>query len=489
MKKYAWLCCLLLSGCTWDNLSNQTSAYPTEIADVLRASCATSGCHTTQSAEAAAGLNLETWQGLFLGSRGGSAVIPYSPELSYLLYSVNTDSSRGATLNPTMPLNGTHLSDAQYSLLQQWIADGAPNAKGELRFPDNTTRRKWYVSNQGCDLVAVFDAESRQIMRYVKVGNLPSSSESPHNIKISKDGKFWYVVFFSLNPHIEKYSTLTDEKVGEITIGNGSWNTFTISPAGRFAIAVSYITSGTGTLDAAVVDLENDVVTEPLTVGTKVHGSTAHPTLPRFYLTKQDENGLIVLDYNSQGRVQNLTNIDLLQGVPAHAGDGVLRPHEMIFSPDGSKYFVTCQTAREVRVYNSTTNALLTVINVGDEPVEFALAPATGHLFVTCMEDVTTFAGDPSKHGSVAIIDIQTNALVKSIYTGYQPHGIAVDEVSGYALVANRNVSATGPAPHHSPICGARNGYLTAIDLQSLELVSGFKPELSNDPYAIAVKH
>jgi DNA-binding beta-propeller fold protein YncE len=139
-------------------------------------------------------------------------------------------------------------------------------------------------------------------------------------------------------------------------------------------------------------------------------------------------------------------------------------------------------------VYESVNNTLLQVINVGDDPVEFALSPTTGHLYVTCMEDVTTFPANTSQHGSVAIIDYNTNTLVKSIYTGYQPHGIALDEASGLIVVTNRNVNVNGPAPHHTSSCGGRNGYLTAIDIQTLQLLPGFKPELSSDPYSVAVK-
>jgi DNA-binding beta-propeller fold protein YncE len=487
IHSYAWLACLLLCGCTWDKVSDQAHGYPEDIAEVLRVQCATSGCHNTQSAAGAAGLNLSTWESLFQGSRGGSAVVPYSPEQSYLLYSVNTDTGRGPTLSPTMPLGGATLTDAQYERLRLWIADGARNIQGLERFPPNATRRKWYVANQGCDLVAVLDADSRQIMRYVQVGQ-SASTEQPHSVKVSKDGRFWYAIFLSLNPRIEKYSTLTDEKVGEITIGNGSWNTFSLSSDGNYGVAVSYVSGGSSAISVVIVDLVNDVVTESLNFPEAVHGSCAHPTLSRFYITMQDVSGLWQIDYDSDGHVDNVEPIDLMQGTLPLNGVQALKPHELIFTPDGSKYFVSCQFAREVRAYDAVTNDLLAVIQVGDDPVEMAISPTTGHLFVTCMEDVTSFPSEPTRHGSVAVIDYGTNAFVKAIYTGHQPHGLVVDPVSGYLVVANRNVSSTGPAPHHTNNCGGRNGYLTAIDLQTLELVDGFKPEMSSDPYAITLK-
>lgn len=486
LLRKSWLIGLLplIAACTSDHLEDRMHGYPDEIEEILRASCATAGCHTTQSKEAAAGLDLSTWQALFEGSRGGSPVIPFSPDQSYLLYAVNTDSSRGLTLNPTMPIGAPPLNDAQYQVLRDWITEGAPNHNGALRFPDISSRTKWYVGNQGCDLVAVFDAGSRQIMRYVHVGQVPGLAESPHMIKVSKDKAFWYVIFLAANPYIEKYSTQTDELVKKIYIGNGDWNTFNISPDGKFGFAVAYNSSS-----VAIVDLERDTLAIPvITFSSKVHGAVVHPNLNRFYLTLQDESALYVLDYDSNGDILNFDNIDLVQN-QAPSVPGPLWPHELIFTPDGSKYFVSCQRTKELRVLDAATNTLQDVITVGDDPVEFAIDSERGHLFVTCMEDQSTFASDPSKRGSVYVIDYSTNTVIKAIYPGYQPHGLAIDRASNMLVVANRNVSAGGPAPHHSSACGARNGNLVLIDLNTLELVGGYRPELSVDPYTVAVKH
>lgn len=489
MKIKAWLWAMAgavaLTGCTWDNAEDIDHGFPDEVGEIMVQRCAVSGCHTTQSAPAASGLNLETWEDLFLGSRGGSPVVPGSPDFSYLLYAVNTDTTQGPLLQPTMPIGGQRLSQAEFATLRQWILDGARDNTGALRFPDIPTRRKWYVANQGCDIVAVVDAASRQIMRYVPVGTL-AEPEQPHNIKVSNDGQYWYVIYLSLNPRMEKYSTLTDQKVGEVDLGGNNWNTLTLSPDGNFAIAVAY--SAASVINAVIIDLVNDVVTEPMNLGVPVHGSCAHPTLPRFYVTQQDASGLFMIDYDAQGRMTNLEPVDLLQGVPPHNGAIALKPHEVIFSPDGTQYFVTCQLANEVRAYDAATNALQAVIEVGEDPVEFAVSEATGHLFVSCMEDMSSWGSAPGKVGSIAVIDLNSNALVETVYPGFQPHGMVVDTEAGLLVVANRNVNANGPAPHHTGTCGGRNGYLSAIDLQTLELVPDFKPELASDPYAIAIK-
>jgi len=96
---------------------------------------------------------------------------------------------------------------------------------------------------------------------------------------------------------------------------------------------------------------------------------------------------------------------------------------------------------------------------------------------------------DPLKKSYISVINYQTNTFIKNIYAGYQSHGIAVDEINNRVYVTNRNVNSNGPAPHHSSVCGGRNGNITAIDLNTLELVPGFKTEVSVDPYGIGITH
>jgi len=46
--------------------------------------------------------------------------------------------------------------------------------------------KKIYLTNQGCDLVAVIDAKSRLIMRYIPIGD--ASDKAPHDIEVSVTG-------------------------------------------------------------------------------------------------------------------------------------------------------------------------------------------------------------------------------------------------------------------------------------------------------------
>jgi len=122
----------------------------------------------------------------------------------------------------------------------------------------------------------------------------------------------------------------------------------------------------------------------------------------------------------------------------------------------------------------------------GEFPQEMALSEKDNLLFVTCTEDAITY---PGKTGSVYIYDYQKMEFVKSMYTGIQPHGITVDEKENKVYIAHRNVSESGPTPHHSSSCEGRNGFVVAIDLESLELQSDYKVEVGVDPYGMGIRN
>ena len=98
--------------------------YPNDIGKLITANCATSGCHNDKSYKAAANLNLTTWNDLFTGSNGGSAVIPFSSKFSFLCNFINTYPDLGLTSQPTMPINKPPLSKDEVKKIMDWV-DGS----------------------------------------------------------------------------------------------------------------------------------------------------------------------------------------------------------------------------------------------------------------------------------------------------------------------------------------------------------------------------
>ncbi|MBL7922714.1 MAG: YncE family protein [Bacteroidia bacterium] len=462
------------------------SAYPDPVDQILIGKCATAGCHNTASKDAAAGLDLSSWERMFDGTNNGAVVIPFRSDFSTLCYYTNVDSSLGLVAQPTMPVNQNPLTSAEYTLLKNWIDAGAPDKNGFVKFSDDPARHKFYVVNQGCDVVSVFDADRRVAMRMIDVGQLPGASppESPHNIKVTPDGKYWLVVFLNADI-VQVFSTATDQLVKTIPIGNGmagGWNTLVISKDSRKAYSVDYNGGRVAFIDIDA-GTSNTVGPFPITgnPSPNLHGVALNASDDTLYVTCQEISKILKIPVND---VASYEDVNINPPGPWQL-PFPMKPHEIVFSPDYTKYFVTCQdtNVNQVRVFTTANNQLVQVIPVGRVPLEFGVAPASNLLFVTNTED--NFF--PDMRGSISVIDMVTLTEIKKIKVGWQPHGIAVDEKKGVVYIANRNVSG-GTAPHHAASCSGQNGYLSMIDMATLERVLSFKPEVSVDPYAIGVR-
>jgi|SRR5688572_19094107 len=444
--------------------------YPPAVAEIIVKKCANSGCHNTQSKDAASGLDLSSWEKMFLGNGSGATTIPYRSDQSTLCYFTNTDSTLGIVQIPNMPYNGTPLSQAEYLTLRDWIDAGAPNCEGFVKFSDDPSRKKFYITNQGCDLVGVHDAETKVIMRYIDVGNSPVI-ESPHMVRVSPDGQFWYVSFINSNV-FQKFRTSDDVKVGEVNITQGSWNTFAISPDGTKAWVVDFSSNGR----VAYVNLQTmslEMMYQGPGLFTSPHGSALSQDGNTLYVTAQ------LGDIIYKGDVTDPMNPDFEEIIINSSGSPAAAPHEIAFSPDGSKYFITCSGRHEIRVFNSTDDAFIAAIPTAEQPLEMSFSSDNNYLFVTCQSG-----------NAVTVIDYTNLTAIKDITVGHLPHGVAVDEVKNQVYVTNRNLeNSGGPPPHHTSSCGGWNGYLTIIDMTTLELVPGFKHELSVDPYSVSVRN
>lgn len=479
----------LFSSCAYDHvkeISTNDTGYPSDVDKIMRTSCAVSGCHNEVSKDAAAGLDLSTWEAMFRGTNNGAVTIPYRADFSTLCFFTNTDSTLGLISLPTMPINGTPLTREQYLTLRDWINAGAPDKGGKVRFSDNPSRSKFYVVNQGCDVTYVFDANEKVAMRIIDVGQTAGATppESPHNIKVTPDGKYWVVIFLNADI-VQVFSTETDQLVKTIPIGDGvagGWNTVVVSKDSKKCYVVDY-NGGR----VAFVDLEAGTSSTkgpfPITGNPQpnLHGVALNKGDDTLYVTCEQISRILKIPIND---VINYEDININPPGPDFL-PFPMRPHEVVFSPDYSRYFITCQdtNVNQVRVFNTSNNQLIKSIPVGRLPLEFAISASRNVLFVTNTEDDFF----PGTKGSISAIDMNTLAEIKKIRVGWQPHGIAVHEQKGLVYVANRNISG-GVAPHHAAACAGKNGSLNIIYLNTLETDPDFRPEVSVDPYAIGVR-
>lgn len=479
--------------------SFEKGCYPDAIANIIVKRCATAGCHNAASYTGANDLLLDTWEHLFNGGANGAAVVPYSPDYSPLLTFINQDTSNGdaflADPHSRMPQDGTILSAADYQTIKDWIKNGAPNCSGKIAFSDDaTTRQKIYLTQQGCDLVAVIDAQSKLVMRYIKAGVLDGVTESPHCVRIAADGNKGFVCFTG-GTSLQRINTTTDNIDASVPIPSvnaaPSWNILYITPDGSNVLVCDYNASGGAVLmDAVTMSGTAKKYFSPMIYP---HGVTSSGNFDTLYVSSQYGNAVYKFP-------SILSNTDLAQkislnsnpAVPSPTPTGGPNPHEVVMVPDGSKYIVTCQGTNEVKVLDAHTNAILKTFTAADGvgvfPQEVALSAKNGFAYISCQDKdnvVDTFKG------SVFVFNYKTLSAVGviSAKTGKlsQPHGITVDDRNDVLYVAS--INANGPAPHHVTKCGGRNGYYRIFSsIPPFTQINGRTYEVSVAPYSMDVR-
>jgi DNA-binding beta-propeller fold protein YncE len=463
--------------------------YPPEIAKIFISKCATAGCHNAASYQNANGLLMDTWEHLFKGGNSGSVIVPYSTSYSSLLSFINTDVALGPVSVPAMPLNAPALSKEEYLTVKNWIINGAPDKNGNIAFatqPD--TRQKIYITQQGCDAVAVIDGGTQLIMRYIQVGVLPNTIESPHNLHFSPDGKYAYICYAN-STYLQKIDAARDTVIASVDLNiTGqqltNWGTLHVSPDGQHVL----VTYFDGVAKGAVVSINTNTMTIEQRLGSFEHPHGIANTLNYDTLFVNSQYGNVVYKYPSDfSFIPRKVSLD---GNAPTFTQFTQDPHDIIMSPDYSKYFVSCQSSNQLRVMDTHHDTLIKVINIGLSPSgansampqEIAISKSMPYLLVTCVNDISTVAGFL---GSVYVINYNTYQVVKRIDgLCWQPHGITVDDKNGVFYVVSRNYSSDGPAPHHSSVCGGRNGWYNIYSIHTLEPINTHRYEMSADAYS-----
>jgi len=476
------------NSCKRDEMIIGETDYPKDIAYIMLAKCAIKGCHIHEEGHSGhTGTEKElpdfsSWSKMFEGSQhSGALVIPYRADYSSLMYFVNTYPDLGPISEPTMPKDKPLLSRAEVIKLKEWINAGAPDSKGNSRFSGNLNRKKYYVINQGCRVVTVFDAETNLPMRYVDIADASEQNTSPHQVRVSPDGQYWYVCYIG-GSYIKRYKTTDDTFDGKIFVGNASWNTITFTPDSKFLFAVDWAPGGGGKV--VKCDLQQMKVSDSTQLADSPHGSAVSPDGKNLFITATGGNYLYKIHVDSLSKPASYEFIDFDGLGPTPSSQ--YNPHEILFSPDGSKYYVTCSGNNNtgdlsLKVFTTLNDLLASSVSLPSGAYEMSISQSKNLLFVTSYESTTLYPD-----GQVMVVDLSSNTFVNSIETGAEPHGIAVDEAAGLVYVANRNLSGVGH-PHHSSVCGGSNGSVVFIDLNTLQVLEK-EVILSRDPYFITIR-
>jgi YVTN family beta-propeller protein len=102
-------------------------------------------------------------------------------------------------------------------------------------------------------------------------------------------------------------------------------------------------------------------------------------------------------------------------------------PLELLLSRDGTRLYVLCQGADEVRVLNAATGAVLRTIPVGHVPRGFSFSPDGRRLFVANSWDDT-----------VTVIDTESGRVKATWAAGFEPSSVVEDRAGKTLFVADR---------------------------------------------------
>ena len=250
----------------------------------------------------------------------------------------------------------------------------------------------WVVYDKSHDL-GVIDAESRKLVRRLKIGG------NPYNLSFSPDGRRLYVLDWSSdtsNDEVIVYDLQAEKIDGRVEVS--TWPAHGVfSRDGRL-----FYVSGESAGDVTVIDTATYQI-----VGRIVHGGG-------------DAMGLALAAdgkvlYAAAGENKAVLKIDtatnkVLGTIPM---PGIV--HESTLTLDGKFLYVTLRKTNKVVVVRTEDDKIV------------ATVPQRGYPDLVTMEPTGRYALVTNRYADlVAVIDLKTHAQVRTIPVGKAPHGMAL---------------------------------------------------------------
>jgi len=244
---------------------------------------------------------------------------------------------------------------------------------------------KAYVGNFSDNTVSVIDTATHTVVATVPV------STGPHGMAITPDGRLAYVSGDGAST-VTAIDTATDEVAQTIEVGK-SPHGLAMTPDGRTLLVGAYGEDRVAFVDVATQKVvAATAVAKPHTIAMRPDGKVA-------YVSSQEPGnfGLVVID------------------VPGRA---VLRrvalektPRDVEFGFDGKALYFTLAGVNAVQVLDPTSDKIVAQVATG-------ASPHIANLFHGASAGTAVVQGP----GELLLFDPQTNAPLRSIAVGKQPH-------------------------------------------------------------------
>jgi YVTN family beta-propeller protein len=268
------------------------------------------------------------------------------------------------------------------------LGRGKPNRV--VFHPDGRTA--WVVYDKSHDL-GVVDAESRKLLRRVKVGG------NPYNLNFTPDGRHLLVLDWASDTSTDEviFYDLQAQKIdGRVEVS--TWPAHSVFSRDGRVLYVSGETAG----DLTVIDVARREI-----VARHVHGGGDAMGLAA------TADGKYV--YAAAGENKTVLKIDTATNKPVAtiALPGVV--HEATLTLDGRFLYTTLRKANRIVVVDTATDRIVATIPQKGYPDLVTMEPTGRHALVT-----NRWAD------LVSVIDLATHTQVRTIAVGKAPHGMAL---------------------------------------------------------------
>ena len=297
-----------------------------------------------------------------------------------------------------------------------------------------------YVAAESDDTVDLvrFGPDGGELLRRIPVGILPNEIEGPHGVKVSPDGRHWYVSIAHGMPYgtVHKFETGTDLEVGDTTAGLFP-ATMDISPATGFLFVVNFNLHGDHVpSNVSVIDTVSMTEIAQIEQGVMPHGSRLSADGLLAYSVAMMSAELFEIDtmtFQASRRMRltgdNETTMAVMEGDP-HAGHAMgggpgASPTWVQPAPDGKHAYVALQGLNQVLEVDLEAWEPRRRFHTQRGPYNIDVSADNKHLVVT----------EKTNH-SVGFWDLESGTERASVAASARiTHGVVITPDSRFAIV------------------------------------------------------
>ena len=278
----------------------------------------------------------------------------------------------------------------------------------------------------------------------IAVGSFPTETEGPHGIRISPDGRHWFLSIAHGMPFgsLHKYETGTNEWLGDATLGMFP-ATMDISPSTGLAYVVNFNLHGDMTPSTISV-VETGTMIEVATIDTGVmpHGARADASGSRLYSVNMMDDELVEVD-----TMRFEISRRLALSTDPHAG------HDMGGTGDGDMEGMRMPTVKPTWATSPTPAGKVYVAGNGDSAIyevdveswtvsrRFDAGAGENPYNLEATSDGGILVATYKSGGRVGFWDLEAGeALATPETTRRVPHGIVVTDDDRFAFVTLEGV-------------------------------------------------